>query len=240
MTPTELTSKSPDWKSLSGKVLEGGYELKEIIEAEREKATFRVRVLGDYSLKAAASFYLLDRNEGEDQIAVWGALRTVENRSNLSIPLGTGTLDLGGTNTSYLVFQVPDETLEEVLGSRALAPEEAIEVLRSIAKGLQELHANGFVHGCISSREVLAVGNGIELSTQSIRRINTEPIVERRAAKYLAPESGPRNLTGPSDVWCLGATLFEALTQTAYEPGLLDEAANLKHPFGTMAACCLD
>ena len=240
MTPTEVISKSPDWKSLSGKVLEGGYELKEIIEAEREKAKFRVRVLGDYSLKAAASFYILEGNEADDQIGVWGALRTFENKGNLAVPLGAGKLDVEGTETVYVVLQIPDETLEEVVGIRALEPEEAIEVTRSIAKGLQELHANGFVHGCISPGEVLAVGNGIELSTESIRRINTEPIIEQRPAKYLAPESGPRNLTGPSDIWCLGATLFEALTQRAYEPGLSDEAANLKHPFGAMAACCLD
>ncbi len=240
MTPTELTSKSPDWKSLCGKVLEGGYELKEIIEAEGEKATFRVRVLGDYSLKAAASFYVLEGNDGQGQITVWRALRAFESRSNLAVPLGAGAWDIGGTSAIYLVFQLPDETLEDVLGSRALESEEAIEVLRSIAKGVQELHANGFVHGCISPREVLAIGNGIELSTESVRRINTEPIIERRPAKYLAPESGPRNLTGASDVWCLGATLFEALTQKVYEPGLSDEAANLKHPFGVLASCCLD
>lgn len=113
-------------------------------------------------------------------------------------------------------------------------------MLRSVARGLRELHTNGLVHGNVSPEEVFAIGDAIDISTEGVRRVNAEPVAERKSAKYLAPESGTRNLTIASDVWCLGATVFEALTQKTYEPGLQGEAAALKHPFGTLVACCLE
>ncbi len=232
--------KFPDWKSLSGITLEGGYELKEIVEAERERAVVRVRVLGDYSLRALASFYALSPAATQKQVELWETIRTFQRKSELSVPLGVGTLILDGLTVAYLVSQTPDESLATVVEARALQPEESSAVLRASAKGLQELHANGLIHGTVSPEEVQAIGEAIKLSTESVREVNTEPIVEPRSAKYVAPESSSRNLSIASDVWCLGATLFETLTQKTYEPGLYGEAEELKHPFGAVAARCLD
>lgn len=240
MTPTETTSNLPDWKSLTGKTLSGGYELKEIIKADNDQATLRVRVLGDYSLKAAASFYVLEKAQGEEQVAIWETARTVGDKRSLNMPLGTGSIELAGVPAIYLVFQTPDETLADVLDGRALETDEAVELLASLANGLEMLHSLGLVHGCLSPDNVLAVGNGIELSTGCVRRANMEPIVVQEPAKYLAPESDARNVTPASDIWCLGATLFEALTQKEYRAQLFEEAAALKHPFGSLLSGCID
>ncbi len=234
------TQNFPEWKSLQGTTLEGGYELKEIVEATQDHAVLRVRVLGDYTLRANAVFYALAAGKAEDQIGLWQTVRNAGRNPNISLPLGLGILRLNGTTAAYLVFQSPDETLGEVLRNRALSPEEATDVLRSVARGLGELHANGLVHGNVSPEEVFAIRDAIDISTEGVRRVNAEPVVERKSAKYLAPESGTQNVTIASDVWCLGATVFEALTQKTYEPGLQSEAAALKHPFGTLVACCLE
>ena len=223
-----------------GTTSEGGYELKEIVEAGEDHSVLRVRVLGDYTLRANAIFYALDAARAEDQVGLWQTVRNAQRKTNISSPLGIGILRLNGTTAAYLVFQSPDETLSEVLGSRPLSPEEATDVLRSVAGGLGELHANGLVHGKVSPEEVFAIGDAIDISTESVRRVNANPVVERTSAKYLAPESETRNLTIASDVWCLGATVFEALSQKTYEPGLQGEAAALKHPFGMLLACCLE
>ena len=220
--------------------LEGGYELKDIVEAERERAMLRVRVLGDYTLKAFASFYALPAGQAEEEAVRWQSLRLFERKKNLSIPLGVGTMLLNGAHLAYLVRQVPDETLAGVLEARALQTEEAADLLRAIARGLGELHGKGYVHGCISPEEILAVGDDIELSTDCLRRVNGEPIVEPKPAKYLAPESSTHNVTIASDVWCIGATIFESLSQKRYEPGLFAEAEAIKHPFGTLLSSALD
>jgi eukaryotic-like serine/threonine-protein kinase len=230
----------PYWQSLPGMTLDGGYELKEIVEAERTRATIRVRVLGDYMLKAFASFYVLEADAAKKQVELWDAVRGIERRSDLSAPLGAGVLWLNGAAIGYVVLQSPDESLAEAVKARALSGEEATEVVRSSARALQALHAEGLVHGCVSPEEIQAVSESVKLSTESIREVNTEPIVERKAAKYLAPETEARNLTIAADIWCLGATLFEMLTQKTYEPGLYEEASELRHPFGTVAGTCLE
>lgn len=233
------TETLPDWKSLQGTTLDGGYELKEIVEAAGERAILRVRVLGDYTLKASASFYVLNPASAEAQVAIWQNIRMFEKKTHVSIPLGTGTLLVDRATLAYLVFQNPEETLTDVLSKRALEPDETIDLLRTVSRGLEELHGNGFVHGCLSPDQVLAIRDSVVVSTECMRRVNAEPIIERKPAKYLAPESGTHNLTIASDVWCLGATVFEALTQKTYEPGLEEEAAALKHPFGTLTTRCL-
>ncbi len=230
----------PDWMGLPGTTLEGGYELKEIVEAAGEHAVLRVRVLGDYTMKASASFYVGGRPAAEEQVSVWQTLRSLDNKANLSVPLGSGILTLNSVTLAYLVFETADETLGEVLAQRALQSDEATDLVRAIGRGAGELHSNGFVHGYLAPKEVLAVRDNVQLSTECIRRVNTDPLFERKAAKYLAPESGARNLTIASDVWCLGATMFEALTQKEYQPELREEAAGLKHPLGTLINSCLD
>jgi eukaryotic-like serine/threonine-protein kinase len=229
-----------DWNTLQGTTLDGGYELKDIVAAERDRAVLRVRVLGDYSLKASAAFYALDPATAEEEVSLWQSVRAFEKRGNVSVPLGAGKLRMNGSQLAYLVFQNPDETLQDVLRSRALQPEEAVDLVRSVARGLSELHANGYVHGCLAPEEVLAVGDNIEVSTRWIRRVNAEPAFESESPAYLAPESEKHNVTIAADIWCLGATVFEALTQKKYEAGLLEEAAALKHPFGTLLAGCLE
>ncbi len=230
----------PDWTSLPGLILDGGYELKDILEADRERAVIRVRVLGDYVMKAFANFYLADPVAAKKQAQVWESLRGFERKINVSTPLGAGTLVVNNSSTVYLVLQNPDERLEEILQQRALRPEEAAEAVRCIARALEELHSHGLVHGCVSPSEVLAFGTYIKLSTQSVREVNGEPIIDSRTAKYLAPESGTRNLTIASDTWCVGASLYEMLTQKEYQPSVYEEAIALNHPFGTIAERCLE
>ncbi len=195
------TQNFPEWKSLQGTTLEGGYELKEIVEAAQDHAVLRVRVLGNYALfRASAIFYALAPGKAEDQVGLWQTVRNAGRKSNISLPLGLGILRLNGTTAAYLVSHSPEETLSEVLGSRPLSPEETTDVLRSVARGLGELHANGLAHGNVSPDEVFAIGDAIDISTEGVRRVNAEPVVERKSAKYLAPESGARNLTIASDV----------------------------------------
>ncbi|HLH01668.1 MAG TPA: protein kinase [Bryobacteraceae bacterium] len=235
-----VTEISPDWQTLQGTTLEGGYELKDIIEAAENRAVLRVRVLGDYSLKASAIFYVLDDAAADEQIGIWQSIRYFESKSAVSIPLGSGKLKLNNATVAYVVYQNADETLADALEAQPLSSEQAIDATRALARGLSELHANGYVHGGLAPEEVRAVGDRVEISTESIRHVNTAPRIEHNPAKYRAPESETQNLTIASDIWCLGATIFEALTKTAYQPVLREKAAELRHPFGTLLEGCLE
>lgn len=233
------TESFPDWNSLPGITLDGGYELKEILAAQKELAVIRVRVLGDYTLNASATFYLLSRPDAKRQVDSWQLLRT-SGGSNLSVPLGSGILTMNGSCLAYLVSQNPEETLAEVIDKRALSAEESIESLRAIARGLETLHEKGLVHGSLAPSEVLAIGDDIKLTTEAVREVNVEPPVEPRKVKYLAPENQKYNLSPAADVWCLGATIFEASTQKTFEPALRDQAEELRHPLGSLIVRCTE
>src|SRR5436305_14464360 len=119
---TEQLEKQ-NWMSLSGRMLEGGFELKDLIEADDTRALFRVRVLGDRELLATTLFRRIDPKSANAQVNLWQAVREIRD-PQLDAPLGCGTTDLNGSRTLYVVLRQPDESLAGVLRERALTPAE--------------------------------------------------------------------------------------------------------------------
>jgi serine/threonine protein kinase len=232
-----LVTAKIDWANLSGVILEGGCELKDPLELRDDAAKLRVRILGSGGRMGTAHFVALEPKEAADQLDIWQTLREVPH-PNLNTPLAVGRLQVGGVDTVFAVLPDPDEKLATVVPERPLEWEEAAEVLQSAEKGLAHLHAYGLMHGSVSPETVQAVGYSIQLDTESVRRLGTKPRVEWSQPRYLAPESKEANLTTASDVWCLGATLFEVLAQEPYgsEGAQLDKGL----PLGAVIARCLE
>jgi hypothetical protein len=206
---TEPSPAQPRWTNLSGTILEGGYELQDLLEATPTKARFQVRVLGDRELESSALLFPIPEAEIERQVELWQNIKALRH-PHLSAPLGAGHLHLDGVPLAYVVRRRADEVLATVLGERSLTPEEAGEAVVSVARALEALHRNGWVHGCVSPDAVLAVGDYIQLPGECVRTAGTVPIAETTAAKYLAPESAKTNVTPEADLWCLSNPLRSA------------------------------
>jgi hypothetical protein len=209
-----------DWSSLSGVILEGGYELKEVLDGRDGAAKLRVRILGSGGRTGLAYFLHLEKTEADDQIDIWQTLREAPH-PNLNRPVAVGRREVAGFETIYLLLADSDEKLAAVIPERPLEWEEAAEVLHSCEKALAHLHAHGLIHGSVSPQTVEAIGYTVQLGTEDVRRLGKKPRVQWNKPQYLAPESAGANLTTAADVWCLGATLFEVLAQ---------------HPYGTPGA----
>lgn len=235
----ETTKTDPNWGSLQGTMLEGGYELTEILGADPAAATFKLRVLGDYSQKAFVKLFKVQGEAATEQLSIWEAAKSLTH-PNLSSPHSIGRTQIDGSELIYAVLARPDENLAGVLRERALANDEAAEVMLSVTRALEHLHAHGFVHGCVSPEQVLAIGDSILLSTECLRRINTPPAVEIVKPKYLAPEQAGENITPAADVWCLGATIFQALTQKECGADCAQGAEKLSGAFAQVLPRCLD
>jgi hypothetical protein len=233
---TEEIAAGPNWSSLSGVALDGGYELKRAIQSAPGSATFQVRVLGSGGLEATARFYYADPALLDEQLALWLTLPELSH-PNLSIPLAAGRRRIGELETAYVVLPIPDEKLSGVLTERALDEREAIEVMESVSAALAHLHSYGFAHGCVSPETVLAVGPSVQLASENLRKLNARPPIAVSAARYLAPESVEVNSSASSDVWCLGATLFECLTREPYAPARRHEIKTL--PLEALMQRCL-
>ncbi len=234
--PTRIIE--PNWPTLSGRILEGGYEIQELLEADGPRAAFKIRVLGAHGTNAYVDLFQVNATAAQEQMDAWTAAKELKH-ANLNTPLSFGWTQLDGADLIYVVLSRADELLSGVLRERALNSKETGDLLKSLVAGLQYLHGHGFVHGCVSPEQVLAMGESIKLSTVCIRRINTTPNVELTRARYVAPENSV-NVTPAADIWCLGATLFETLTQRMCGPNFVQDAAQLPVPFATVVGRCLD
>ena len=107
---------------------------------------------------------------------------------------------------------------------------------------LEYVHGKGFVHGRICPANIMAAGDQVKLSSDSVREAGEMP---RSASAYDAPEVAAHGFSAASDVWSLGITLVEALTQHAPAwdatrmsvPAVGEEIAE---PFRGIAQRCLE
>ncbi len=235
---TEPIAFEPGWTSLPGRILTGGFELQEILAADEGQANLKVRVLGDRELDCVAHCFRLPRKIADEQVSMWQLTRELRH-PNLSAPLGAGTLEIEGECVAYAVVRRADESLNTVLGERALTVAETREALGSIAHGLEALHINGLAHGCLSPSQVLAVGEAIKLPVGCVRAFGIPPSLEIQKPVYLAPESAGENLTAEADLWCLGATVFESLSQHPWSEDLRVQLDAVPEPFAAIAHRCL-
>jgi serine/threonine protein kinase len=226
-----------EWSSLTGLILDGGYEMKEPLELEEASALFKIRVLGGWGQEALVRLYHADLAQAEEQLSFWQTLREWPH-PNVSTPLAAGYRWLGDVGVVYIVLPIPDEKLSSVLVERPLTEGEATEVVRNIASGLGHLHACGLMHGSIAPETVLAIANAMQVSVESVRRQGADLLVSPPRARYLAPESVDANVTTAADMWCLGATLFEALSQRRYDAFSRDRIKSL--PFSWLLQKCLE
>lgn len=241
MTPIQQRTNYQNWMSLEGTTLDGAYLLGQCLEADERKIIFKARVKTGDPATAIVKLYRAQSNTAiaaEEQIAVWEAIKNLAHPNLLAI-LGAGRTKLGNEELIYVAVEPADEMLDRVLRERPLDAVEAGELLLSICRGLERLHAAGFVHGSISPEEVLGVGDSVKLSADSVRKAGSSAGLGVRDARYRAPESVNGNVTVETDVWCFGATLFEAMTQKNCGADCRSEAAKLPAPFGSIVHRCL-
>jgi TonB family protein len=144
----------------------------------------------------------------------------------------------------YAVMEFAGEDLSQVLAQRPLTTGEAREMLEPALRALEYLHREGFVHGRLKPANIMAADDQVKLSSDSLRRIG-EPDVPRDMADFHEPpEVATGGISPAGDIWSLGVTLIESLTQRAPvrseagppEPIVAD---GIPEPFLDIARHCL-
>ena len=142
----------------------------------------------------------------------------------------------------YAVEELAEENLAQILPQRALTPEEARGMLGPVLAALEFLHGKGLVHGRIRPSNILAAGDQVKLSSDSLRKAGEIP--RSASPRYDAPKILTAGLSPASDVWSLGITLLEVLTQRVpvWDPARMigpAVAEDVPEPFRGIAQCCL-
>jgi TonB family protein len=230
------------WKQWEGQIIEGRFPLRQYLGGSEHSAVFLTERAEQEPHRAAIKLILADPASSEIELSHWRAAAQLFHPHLLRL-FQTGRCQLDDVSLLYLVMECADEDLSQILPQRALAAEEALDMLAPVLDALGCIHRQGFVHGRLKPSNIMAVGDKIKLSTDSLIR-STETAKLRKPSVYDPPEAGNGRLSPASDTWSLGITLVETLTQHApawervgHEDPILPNS--LPAPFAAVTRNCL-
>jgi eukaryotic-like serine/threonine-protein kinase len=226
------TSGMPDQQT----VLRDRYELLEPIGRGGMATVFRGtdRVLGrGVAVKVLASSY------ADDDAFVARFRREARAAAGLSHPSVVAVFDTGSDDgTHFIVMEhVEGRTLADVLElDGPLEPGRAAEIAEAVCDALGFAHARGIVHRDVKPANIMVTPDGgVKVMDFGIARAATDDTLTKTAmilgtANYLSPEQAEgRPLDARSDLYSLGAVLYEALTGRPPFEGNTPVAVAAKH-----------
>ena len=149
--------------------------------------------------------------EAEALLARWSDISRLSH-PHLAQLFEAGYCEIAGERFVYAVMERAEESLAGVLNERPLSAEETREMLDPALDALSYIHANGYVHSGIQPSNILALGDTLKLSSDTLIRIGEMPEPRNRGL-YDAPEMDAGRLSPASDIWSLGVTTLQSLTQ---------------------------
>jgi TonB family protein len=199
------------WKQWEGYVVNGEFSLQRYLGGSDHSAVFLVERRSGEPRRAVLKLVPAALNDSESQILRWKLAMKLPHPHLIRIYDG-GRCDLGAANFLYVVTEVADEDLAQIFPHRALSATETREVLRSVVQALSYLHGKGFAHGQIKPTNIMAVSEQVKLASDSLCAVG-DRAQRRTSSVYDPPEATSGSISPPGDIWALGMTLVEALTQ---------------------------
>lgn len=237
-----LMSKPETWKAWEGRVVDGKFPIRRQLGGSGHSAVFLTELPGT-AQKAAIKLLVTDAAEIDRQLARLRATAKLSHPHLLRV-FESGRCRLDSSPFVYAVTEYAEEDLSEILPQRPLAPSEVSELLPPLLDALSYLHDKGYVHGRIKPSNVLAVGDQLKLSADSIMAIAEPSSARRRRDVYDAPETAAGIVSPAGDVWSIGVTLVAAITQNVTlaeqaDPGKPALPDSIPEPYRGIARECL-
>jgi serine/threonine protein kinase len=195
-----------------GQVIDGKFRLGEFVGGDDDSAVF----LTDYNSpdvrKAAIKLVQADSPEAEGLLSRWRHAAKLSHPHMIRLlDMGRGELD--GAAVLYVVMEYAEENLSSVIARRPLAPAEARAILGPVVDALAYVHNKGFVHCRIKPANIMAENDRLKISSDGLCRIGEFSGSAGKPGAYDPPEAAGGRISPAGDVWSLGMTLCEALTQ---------------------------
>jgi TonB family protein len=225
-----------------GQIIDGKFSLLEWLGGSANAAIYRTELPGSTPQPAAIKLIRLGSANATQQISRWKESAALSHSSLLRI-FDAGHCQITGTHWLYVVTELAEENLDQVLPVRPLSIAEVSELLPPVLDALRYLHAKGLVHGRIKPSNVFAVNNQLKLSIDSVQPGN-QKLGDHLLSAYDSPEAESGVLSDASDVWSLGMLLVTAFNQrpvTWSRSGRQDLSVpkSVPAPYAQIAAECL-
>jgi TonB family protein len=238
-----MSNATENWKKWEGRVVDGQFQLRQWLGGSERSAVFLTERRGQNLEKAAIKLVSADTASAEAQLSGW------EKAARLSHPhlirlFQTGRCQLDDTRLLYLVMEYAEENLSQVLPTRPLTPAESGDMLPPVVEALSYLHGAGFVHGHLRPSNILAAKEQLKLSADGLYELGEPRNGARPRSLYDAPEVATGPMTPAADVWSVGVTLIQALTQRLPAWQGTEQAGpvvpeTIPEPFREIAGHCL-
>lgn len=229
------------WKQYEGQVVDGKFHLRQFLGSSDHSTVFLTELDPQGTQKAAIKFVAVDTESAQAQIARWQLAAKLAHPHLIQF-FQTGRCHLGGRDLLFVVMEFAEENLAQILPHRALTAEEAGDMLPPVLDALAYLHSQGLAHGHLKPANIMAVRDQLKLSIDGIYGVGT-PGKTQEPSVYNAPEIAT-GVTPASDVWSLGMTLVEVLTQRPllWDGSMRGETVipeTVPSPFRNIASHCL-
>lgn len=231
------------WKQWEGQVVNGEFHLRQYLGGGENTAVFLTEHGDREPQKAAIKLLPAPPEESELQLSQW-ELAAQLSHSHLIRLFQVGRCRMGDLELLYVVMDYADDDLSQILSHRPITPAEAREMLEPVLDALAYVHAQGFVHGHIKPANIMGIGDQMKISSDGLWRMDESGGGPGNRGAYAAPEIAYGGTSPAADVWSLGMTLVEALTQrlpvwqeSEQRDPLLPET--LPAPFLELARHCL-
>ncbi|HWM70565.1 MAG TPA: protein kinase [Steroidobacteraceae bacterium] len=209
--PRRVT-KTEVWVGWENQVVNGVYPLRRFLGGSNHSAVFLTEYRAEGVPNAAIKLVPADSLETEAQLVQWGTAATLTHPHLVRL-FDVGRCHLGGRGFLFVVMEYADQTLAQILPRRALSPDETRELLLPTLSALGFLHRNNLVQGQLKPTNLLVINDQLKLASDTIRSTGKLSSGILRASLYDPPELKDGEIAAAGDVWGLGITLVEALTQ---------------------------
>jgi TonB family protein len=198
---------------LLGQLVDGRFPLRKLLGVSQNSAVFLTDLPNERPSEPApeAAIKLIpeEPDTAEQQLERWKTAAALSHPGLLRI-LHFGRSAVDGSPCLFVVMELANENLGELLPQRALTPEEVSGMMAPVLATLDFLHEKELVHGGVKPSNILAKRDVIKLSPDRILPAGESSTFWPLAAPYAPPESV---LFPASDVWSVGVSLYETLTQ---------------------------
>ena len=201
------------WKKREGQVIGHTFPLRRFLGSSDHSGVFLTEHQATNLPNAAIKIVAADPAQAEAQLWHWKMAASLSHPHLIKL-LDAGRCQLGSDQFLYVVMEYAEQTLSEILPHRALTADEVQEMLHPILDALAFLHGEKLVQGQFKPPNILVVNDQVKLASDSIRLAGESASRMTQPSLYDPPELKGGSLTAAGDVWALGITMVEALTQS--------------------------
>jgi serine/threonine protein kinase len=235
-----MTETWAKWESL---VINGVFPLRRFLSRSNHSVVFLTEHKELGYAEAAIKLIPAHPTRAEAQLSHW---RTVAGFSHprLIRLFDSGSCQIAGHPFLFVVMEYAEQTLAQILPRRPLDPDEVRDLLAPTLDALAFIHGKGLVHRKLKPPNVLVVNDQLKLASDTIQPAGEARPRGARLSVYDPPEAKDGKISASGDIWALGITLVEALTQRAptwpdRRPDTLSLPADLPAPLAGTARRCL-